>query len=247
MNDKKKYDSGTLSQQKKAREEFLKLKKSNTENNNLQKISDSDVLLPKTFGEKFKNFWFYYRWAVLGTILTIVAISLFIAQCVSKTDYDLEVTLYTADFISDSDADIIQQYMEKYCEDINDDGEINVLINNCSYSTGGNTQAELIANTKIHTIIAAEYKAVLFITDDTTRNYLNTVAGNNGFFENESFLLNDKFYEFCKNKDSSPLPNGLTISCRIINNTVMQKNKTAITCHESAQRLIKKLNSENTP
>ena len=244
MADNKKYDSGTLRQQRKAREEFLELKKIQTGEVDAPPPPSAEAVEPKTFKEKSKNFWFYYRKTVFAAAFIIVALIICLVQCFSRIDYDLSITLYTANAVSDADAKKVAEYFEKFCEDINGDGEVHIQVTNCSYSSASNPQYAQTVNMKVQTIIAAEYEAVLFITDEVTHERLNSISDSTAFFENDEILLKDGFYEFCDSDDNFPLPQGLRLSCRKISNTIMEKNKKAAVCHSEAKKIIQKVSAQ---
>lgn len=245
MADNKKYDSDTLRQQRKAREEFLELKKIQAGETAAPPPPSAEAVLPKTFKEKSQNFWFYYRKAVFVIIFFVVAMAVIVAQCVSRVDYDLSVTLYTASPVSDADAKKMAEYFEQFCTDINGDGEVHIQVNNCSYSADGNVQYAQTANMKVQAIIAADYDAVLFVTDEATHEHLNSITDGEGFFETDEVLLKDDFYKFCDSDDLFPLPQDLQLSCHIISNTVMEKNKKAAACRREAMKIIQKISVQN--
>ena len=158
--------SDTLDQQRKAREEFLHLKR--MQSGDEAPPEPTPEITPETINEKAKNFWYYYRWPVIGLIFIIIVVAICVVQCASKVKYDLRIVLYTSKAVSDADCEHIAEYFKKYAEDSNNDGKVNVEVVNCSYTAGTNGQSIMAINTKIQAIIAAEYDVMLFITDDTT-------------------------------------------------------------------------------
>lgn len=238
MPDNKKYDSETLSQQRKAREEFLELKRMQSD----ETVSEESVPeKPQTFKEKASNFWYYYRWPIFGILFVAIIIVICVKQCVSKIDYDLSVTVYTSTPVSDDDCKAIGSYFEEYGDDINGDGEVHIKVNNCSYADGGNPQIILANNTKLQAIIAAEYDAILFITDDKTREYIQNINSSVSLLEGEGVVLNEDFYNKCNVDDYLKLPENLRISRRIVSNTSMQNNKEAKQCYELAYKILDKI------
>ena len=244
MAENKKYNSDTISQQKKARQEFLELKKMQNGQTAIPPPPSAEAVLPKTFKEKSQNFWFYYGKIVVIALIIIIILTVCIAQCVSRVNYDLGVTVYTASPVSDADAKKIAEYLEKYAEDINGDGEVNIQVNNCSYSAESNVQYAQAVNTKIQAIIAADYEAVLFITDNTTYERLNSISDDTGLFEQNGIVLQNDFYEFCDTDDLIGLPHDLNLSLRLISNTTMQKNKKAAICHDAGEKIIQRISKQ---
>lgn len=240
QDDKKHYDSDTLSQQRKAHEEFLKLKKMQS-----GEITDEAPakIKPQTIEEKAGNFWYYYRWWIFGAIFLIFVITVCVKQCISRVDYDLSITVFTSTPVSDNDCEKIASYFEKYCDDVNSDGEVNVRVYNCSYVEGGNRQVAIANNTKVQAIITSESDALLFITDDTTFSYLNDISDTVNLLEENGVFLEEDFYSFCDTDDYLALPHNIKISRRTISKTTLQNDKKAKACYKEAGLFLNRLNS----
>ncbi len=238
MSEKKKYNSDTLSQQRKAREEFLELKK--IQNGEISAPPPPSALQkkPETVKEKTKNFWYYYRWWVFAFVFLAVALAILIKQCTSRINYDLTVAVYTSDAVSDNSCEKMSEYFEKLGDDINGDGEVHIQVINCSYSKNANQQSMMMVNSKIQTIIAAEPKAVLFITDDTTYEFLSSISDSVKLFETDGVMLNNDFYKSCDTDKIFKLPADLKISRRALSDTFMSDNKTAARCYEAAGKIL---------
>lgn len=241
MPDNKKYDSQTISQQRKAREDFLELKKMQSGEITAQ---EHKKITADTLEEKASNFWYYYRWWVVGIAFLIIVLAICVKQCVSRVNYDLSITIFTSSPVGDDDAKEVAAYFEALCDDVNGDGEVHVQIFNCSFVNGGNRQVLLANNSKVQAIIATENNAMLFITDDDTFEYLNNISKQTKLFEDDGVLLNDDFYSACEVDDLFELPKNLKISRRALKNTVMSKNTTAAECYKASGKLLDKLNKK---
>ena len=244
MSEKKKVNSDTLSQQRKAREEFLELKKMQSGEISAPPPPSAEAIVPKTAEEKAKNFWYYYRWAVIGVIFIAIVIAICVKQCVSKPNYDLRIVVYTSNPVSDDDCDRIAEYFKEYCDDVTGNGKVEIQVINCSYSENGNRSVIIANNTKIQSIIASEYDVLLFITDKTTLEYLNDVSKSGELLEKDYTLpLDEEFYKKCDgdSDDLFALPKDLTVSRRIINGTTLQKNKKAVKYYKTAGETLDRL------
>lgn len=230
-------ESETIRQQRKAREEYLELKRMQNGEISAPPPPSADAVLPKTAGEKIKNFWFYYRTAVIGILLAAVVLAICISQCVSRVNYDLGVAVYVSSPVGDSDAKLIAKYFESKCEDVNGDGEIHVQVYNCSYSSDVNSQTAMANNTKIQTILVGEHHALLFITDDTTFERLESAESLNNLFD-DTVLLGDNFYGSCDAEDFFPLPQNLKLSLRNISRSAMKNDKTAKATYKAAEKIM---------
>lgn len=241
MSDKKSYESDTIRQQRKAREEFLELKRMQSGEIEVPPPPSAESIVPKTFKEKFKNFWFYNRFAILGVLFVAVVLTVGIVQCASRIDYDISIVLYISNPIDDGKTERMAEYFEKYCEDVNGDGKVNVEILNCSYAANGNPQMNQAIDTKVQATIVSEPEAMLFIVDDTTFARLNSIPASTPLFLNDGINLGDNFYSFVQDDDTIKLPDNLILVRRNIADTTMQKNKSAAAYHKAAGSLMDKV------
>ena len=69
----KKKVSDTLAQQRKARQDFLELKKMQHGEMDAGPKPSEIAIEPKTFTEKVKNYWFHFKWHTLGTVFCFIA------------------------------------------------------------------------------------------------------------------------------------------------------------------------------
>ncbi|MBO4432075.1 MAG: hypothetical protein J5852_00950 [Clostridia bacterium] len=246
MADKKKQDSGTISQQRKAREEFLELKRMQSGETPAPPPPSAESVVPKTFREKSQNFWFYNRFTVIGVIFLAIVLTVGIKQCVSRKDYDLSIVLYSSTQITDKQTEKMSEYFAKYCEDINKDGEVLVNVLNCSYTDGGNRQVTQAIDTKLQAILVSEPEAMLFIVDDKTLERLDSIPATSPLFSDKGISLGKSFYSSTKNELGTPAPEGLRIIRRNISDTTMQNNKDAARCYKAAGKLLNKVTNENS-
>ena len=102
-----------LEEQRKARQEFLELKKmQNGELKAPPKPSEA-AIVPKTPKEKWDNFWFQYKWYVVSIVATAVVLAVLITQCATRTKYDLEVVYFTYTAALDEQTNKIADYLKK--------------------------------------------------------------------------------------------------------------------------------------
>ena len=241
MDDKKKFDSDTISQQRKAREEFLELKRMQSGEIAPPPPPSSEAKTPGMLSEKSENFWFYNRFKVISILFVAVVLAIGIIQCATRKNYDLKITLYTMTQFSDEQAQKIEEYFTPYCSDVNKDGQVLLSVLNCSYTEGGNRQFTQAMDTKVQSIIVAETEAMLFIVDEKTLERLNSIPSSTSLFGNDAVMLGDDFYSAIKTTGYVDLPEGLRIVRRNISNTTMQKDKNAAICYKAAGAFLEKL------
>lgn len=231
-----------LEEQRKARQEFLELKKMQHGEMEAPPKPSEVAVVPKTPKEKWDNFWFHYKLNVIAVIAAVAILAVVIAQCAARTKYDLKVVYFSYTIGLDAQTSKIADYLEKYAEDTNDDGETNVQVINVSFAkNSGDSQYQYTALTKLQAIIAGGENAMLFITDSESYKYLDGIIEDGGLFEGEPYKFGEDFYKATKTEEFGALPDGLQISCRKINDTTIEKQKGAKEAYESSNRLLDKL------
>ncbi len=229
-----------LEEQRHSREEFLRLKKMQSGEINAGPKPSEVAIVPKTFKEKSANFWFQYKWRVLGIAAVVIVFIICIVQCASRPKYDFSVVYFTYTSALDDQTELISDYFQKYAEDLNGDGEVNIQVLNCSFNNDGqNNQYRTVQLQKLQAYLAGEYTAMLYITDEESVAYFNDITDGEGIFENEPVKLSGEFYKMTKLEGLGELPKGLTVGCRKVNGTVLEDNKTAEQTQKEALRILK--------
>lgn len=245
MSDKR--ESDTLEQQRKARQEFLKLKKMQNGEMGAGPKPSEVAINPKTASEKLKNIWFHDKWFIVATVIIALTIAFVAKQCANKVEFDATVVLYTYSPTGDSNCSLMADYFEPLCEDINDDGEVNINVVNCSFNQyQPNSQETRVAREKMQGIIATDPNALLFITDAKSYDYFFEISNEIVFFEGEPLTLGDDFYESCKTDDIFDLPENMQISCRNISGAVIGKDKNIEKYYNQAQSILKALEEKSS-
>ncbi len=230
-----------LEEQRRAREEFLKLKKMQHGEMKAPPKPSEVAILPKTPKEKIANFWFQYKWYVTALTALAVVVAVLVAQCASRVSYDLQIVYFTYQAAIDEQTGEVAAYFEDLAEDINGDGEVHVQVVNCSFEKeSGNSQYGYTMMTKLQAMLAGDESAMLFITDAGSYAYLNQFS-EGGLFEGEPVALDKEFYAATKSETLGELPEGLQISCRRVTGTVIEKKKNVQAIYQEAQRLLKQL------
>ncbi len=250
---KKKKINPIIAEQRRARQEFLELKKMQSGEMPPPPKPSEIAVKPKTLGEKLKNIWYHDKYFIVGGIIGCILIVFMVAQCAKKVEPDLQIVVYTYTAVSDASCDSIADYAEKHCKDLNQDGKVKVQVINCSFSqNSSDTQYRYTVTQKMQGIIVADKNALLFITDENSISYFN---GENsaleGCFKEEPKNLNAEFYEQCnenlENKDNPlnyALPEGLQLSIRNIDKSVFKKNKNLDKIVKASEEIYKVFTEE---
>lgn len=235
-----------LEEQRRAREEFLRLKKMQQGELDAGPKPSEVAIVPKTPKEKWDNFWFQYKWHTIGIVVSVLVLAVLITQCATKPKYDLEIVYFTYNAVLDDQTAEIEKYFEKTASDLDGNGEVNVQVINCSISsTSNDIQYRNTVYSKVQSLIVADEKAMLFITDEASIKYFDNISSENGgMFDGEPYKLGDDFYQSTKSEKWGSLPEGLQISKRRIENTVLAEKKQTKLYYDEASRILSELAKE---
>ena len=233
-----------LEEQRRARQEFLELKKMQSGEMEAPPKPSEVAIVPKTPKEKWDNFWFQYKWYVVAITAVTVVLAVLITQCATRTKYDMEVVYFTYTAALDEQTNAVAKYIARYSEDVNGDGEINIQVVNCSFNgKSGDTQYRYTMMTKLQAMIAGDQNAMLFITDEDSYKYLADLSDGDGLFDGEPFMLGEEFYKATETDSYGKLPEGLRIACRRVSDTVLESKKGSSDAHTNAEKTLEAIKS----
>ena len=239
MSEKK--ESDTLRQRKFAQQEFLRLKK--MQQGELDAgPKPSEVAAPLTFWDKLKNIWYHDKLIIFILALIISAIVFFCVQCATRTFYDATIVVYTHKITGEANCASMSDYFIQFCPDLNGDGEVNVNVINCSTNPDDKGEYSYTNREKALYLLSNDASALLFITDDSSYQYLMSRSDNITVFEGEPLELPSDFYEKCVDPSGFfDTPKDLQISCRTIKGSSIEKNKNVDTYYKQAQAILTEL------
>ena len=233
-----------LEEQRRARQEFLELKKMQSGEMEAPPKPSEVAIVPKTPKEKWDNFWFQYKWYVVAITAVTVVLAVLITQCATRTKYDMEVVYFTYTAALDEQTNAVAKYIAGYSEDVNGDGETNIQVVNCSFNgKSGDTQYRYTMMTKLQAMIAGDQNAMLFITDEDSYKYLADLSDGDGLFDGEPFMLGEEFYKATETDSYGKLPEGLRIACRRVSDTVLESKKGSSDAHTNAEKTLEAIKS----
>ncbi len=233
-----------LEEQRRARQEFLELKKMQSGEMEAPPKPSEVAIVPKTPKEKWDNFWFQYKWYVVAITAVTVVLAVLITQCATRTKYDMEVVYFTYTAALDEQTNAVAKYIAGYAEDVNGDGEINIQVVNCSFNgKSGDTQYRYTMMTKLQAMIAGDQNAMLFITDEDSYKYLADLSNGDGLFDGEPFMLGEEFYKATETDSYGKLPEGLRIACRRVSDTVLESKKGSADAYTNAEKTLEAIKS----
>lgn len=83
-----------------------------------------------SFGEWLENVWYRSKWLILFCVFLCVAFGYIVYHSVTTVQPDYTVLVVTDNYSLYYRTEELKSFMQTYCDDINGDGEVNVLIYN---------------------------------------------------------------------------------------------------------------------
>lgn len=206
---------------------------------------------PKTFKDKTKNFWYYYKIYIIVGILLCACLAVLIKQCAEKETYDYQILFYCSKELSDTQTNQIADNFKKFATDVDGDGKVNILTINCSGSESSNYDTRTVSSTRLQTSLTNE-DILLYVTDDEKFDSLQSISDDGipffydiGLQENEGMALplDKKYYTGDGENIIFPKNLSLKISVRNVNGTILEKKKNVKTIFNNSKKLI--LNIQN--
>lgn len=231
-----------MEEQRRAREEYIKLKKMQQGELSPEAKPSEVAVAPKTFSEKWANFWYHYKIHTILICFIIAVLAISITQCATRPNYDFEIMYFAYETALDPQTQAIGEYFEKYAEDINGDGVVNIKVINCSVNDSQKDPSRFTVFSKVQAILAAEEKVSVYVVDEKAIEYFND-ALDGSIFEEKPLPLGDEFYEKTAMGDYN-LPDGLMVGTRVIKGTTFEGSEKAIQANKASKKLIEKIKKQ---
>ena len=229
----------TLEQRKKAQAELLKLKKMQS-GELAPPPKPSELAGEMTKEEKRENFWFYNRGKVIFAVIVAAILAIMITQCATRPVYDGEVVLFTYDYYYSDHITLMEDYLSLFFEDKNGDGKVKVDVINCGYDkniTVNNPQNQNTAQ-KLQTILFAQREKVLFLLDEESFEYMDSILDEGELFTEERINLGETFYSYCDKNPDLPLPDGLRLVMREYDEETLKADKKVAAAYNTAKEVL---------
>ncbi|MBE6798953.1 MAG: hypothetical protein E7525_04175 [Ruminococcaceae bacterium] len=181
---------GLVEEQRKRQAELLELKRKKQE---FQENIDEFVpegpreSVPLKGMARVENFFHYAKGTIIGVLIVAVILTVAVVQCATRTVYDCTVVLYMKQGVNSTMVENLSTVLEKYCEDKNGDGEVNVLVMDCAI-TDEQRMSDLgqSKSTRLMAQFASE-EAIVYIVDKAALEEL--IALDDGNFVSNSLQL----------------------------------------------------------
>ena len=104
------------------------------------------------------NYWYYYKWYVIGGAFLLFSLIIVLTQSLTREKYDVSVIWAMHGYVEQPYLDAMEEEFEKYVDDIDSNGEVNVRIILITYTSDGgmlNSDIELSMQQKLVTQLSA--------------------------------------------------------------------------------------------
>ena len=156
-------------------------------------MAGENSVRPKGIKAKLQNFWYHYKYHSIVFMVVFITLAVSVAQCVTQTDYDYKIVAATRSMtLSTPQLEAITNELKQYGEDLNGDGEVNILLVDCTID--GNTsdyQTLLGKQQKLQTLLMADVEAMLFLIDNRGMEWIDSLNKQTNFIANTGLPDND--------------------------------------------------------
>lgn len=202
-----------------------------------------------TFSQKISNFWFYNKWKSILAIVICIIIGSSVYSCATKVNYDCTVAIALSTELADASISQLAKELTPYCEDYNNDGEVNLNVYNCCFEDS----AEGISNSPrshytnfVTSFMEAENMIYIvdkdkidFVDDDEFMDANLNLPDLNG----RGILLNGTdFEETCKEKCYFALPEETYMVRRSYDGQITKKKNAELHFKNAGKFITKFLN-----
>lgn len=201
--------------------ELLKLKQGIIEESDIVEVEKHQEKIELHGWKKVENFFYHYKWRVVGITLTVLFFGFMLIQTITKERYDLYVLAITTSYESGmyTKTDDLELALEKYCPDYDGNGYVHVSIN---YINLGGSMAAVQYDDAENYKFSAELStgdSQLFICDDGIIAKIDAMNDEIQFFE----LFTEKYPDNTRNDGE----------CIQLNTTALKEDARWSTCPDT--------------
>ncbi len=221
-------------------------------------MAGENKVRPKGFRAVCENFWYHYKYHTLVLLFTLAAVSVMVAQCTAKTDYDYTLVVATSSAeLAPAQLEALRTELTAYGDDLNGDGKVTVSLVDCTFNEKTSAYQVIMAKKqKLQAVLMNEEKVMLMISDRACFDWINGIT-EEGFMEDIGLSQEDGRYfpldgtglisrvkAACA--DNLSWPEELRISRRRVSGTLLEKHKNIEDYVEKAETFLDRLIEKNS-
>lgn len=130
---------------------------------------DAEATHPMTRKQRLENFWFYYKWILLGGACALVLAGTFVYDMVTKVVPDYQLALLTDQFVSEESRQELEALLTGYAEDSNGDGKTVLALSVYNIQTDGSEVGDPMTHMATVTKLSADMQScesLLYLCSD---------------------------------------------------------------------------------
>lgn len=146
-------------------------------------MAGENKVKPKGFKAKIENFWYHYKYHTIIFAVVFVTLAVSITQCCFKPDYDYKIIVATRSMtLSTPQLEAMTKELAKYGKDLNGDGEVNLLLVDCTVDGNTSDYQSLVAKQqKLQALLMTDIEAMLFLTDTKGLEWIDSLNESSRF------------------------------------------------------------------
>lgn len=137
-------------------------------------IDESDIIKEETSapiklskGEWIKNFWWHHKFIIMGIILAVAVVSYITYDTVSRVKPDIKIIMTVNNGLVNRTEEVAD-YFEKFCPDINGDGEVKVQILSVPLPDNTDDYVQIQQYQEVYLANMQTGEIIFILTDDKT-------------------------------------------------------------------------------
>ena len=99
--------------------------------------------IPQTPRSKWENFWYHHKLKFWLIAFAAVVLIILVVQLIKRDEPDYRVLFITEKAYTDKDLEMLASYLEKYGEDLDGDGKVEVQVENCCFNADQNRNSSI--------------------------------------------------------------------------------------------------------
>jgi len=224
-------------------------------------MAGENLVRPKGFKAKVENFWYHYKYHTIAFLFVFITLAVSITQCSTKTDYDYKIIVATRSVtLSTPQLQAITDELKTYGEDVNGDGEVNLLLVDCTLDSNTSDYQVLIAKQqKLQALLMTDVEAMLFLTDSKCLEWIDNLNPNTNFIadtglphnDGKGFIVSDTHIIENPKKEATYeknllWPDDLSICRRKVEGTALEEKEGVKNSINNADEFIQRIIKNNT-
>lgn len=140
----------------------------------------AEKIVPKTFKEKWANYWYHYKGLTWGSLITVVLVAWLIKDVFFATKPDLTINIATSTVLTAINTEM-EEDIYPYMADYNQDGELMVMLSETTMGDTGDPEITLANQQKFVAVLAAG-DGLLFLLDQEGYDFIFKGSDNQSMF-----------------------------------------------------------------